>query len=593
MIRRILESPVAFSPLVVLFQIPWALAGGFSTSASGLTNQRLAMACLALLYEAVIGLGLAAGAWGVRRSVVLQAHRAPYTLVVWTLTACMTVVASQAFLHIYSGTKIVELRFVLINTLIILLVGFASSTYVIQSRKEHIDAFQKLQNSNEHLARLGVTGFDALQSERQALVETIHQTITPQLKFISSDLDMMRSDLSAQSSSQARELIEEQVLPKLRDQIASLASNEPQELLVAEPTNPVPKPRLALSNLPVAAAGSLIVGIVLGLPIFVSLVGFSKVPLWLIQIVAIYSPIFVLERIAQRTKRASRFPKVFWVVSACVTVVTLRLTIFAGSGFITVATSSHTPPFVVGIVYTFSVLLASLDKYFLDSYREAIARQQIADGALKARLAELEAARRATRRDLAHILHGPIQGRLASVRLRLNMLDELKESRTSISAHDSIGDIADVINEVTLELETLGNLREPEPQLTTINQIALLQKNWLGFITLSYKCSPKAAAALARNPILDKRVAAACMEVTTNASRHGAVSELDIGVDLVSEDSILRLIAQDDGSGVQSSVTPGMGLKEIAAEGGEWQFEPCTTGARLRVDFPMNRELAR
>ena len=593
MIRRILESPVAFSPLVVLFQIPWALGGSFSTSATGLTDQRLAMVCLALLYEAVIGLGLALGAWGVRRFAVLQAHRAPYTLVVWILTACMTVAASRAFLHIYSGTTVVALRFVLINTLIILLVGFASSTYVIQSRKEHIDAFQKLQNSNEHLAHLEETWLDELQSERQRLVETIHQTITPQLKFIASDLVMMKSDLSGQSSSQARALIEDQVLPKLRDQIADLASNEPQASLVAEPTNPVPKPRLVVSNLPVAASGSLIVGIVLGLPLFVSLAGISKVPLWLLQIMAIYSPVFVLERIARKMRRASRFPNLFWVVSACVTVVTLRLTIFAGSGFVTVATSSHTPPVIVGIVYTFSVLLASLDKYFLDSYREATARQQITDGVLKTRLAELEAVRRATRRELAHILHGPIQGRLASVRLKLNMLDELKENQTSISSHDSIGEIADVINEITHELETLGNLREPEPQLTTIDQIALLQRNWLGFITLSYKCSPKAAAALEKDPILDKKVAATCMEVTTNASRHGAVSELDISVELVRDDSILRLIAQDDGSGVQSAIAPGMGLKEIAAEGGEWQFEPCTTGARLRVDFPMNRELAR
>ena len=586
LIRRILESPVAFSPLVALFQIPWALAGSFSSANTGLTTPRLAMVFLALLYETVIGLGLALGAWGVRRFAVLQAHRATYTLAVWLLTAWISVAASQAFLQFHSGTPVVDLRFRLINTSIVLLVGFASATYVVQSRKEHIDAFQELQKSNAQLARLEETWFDALQFERKNLVETIRQTITPQLKLITSDLRIMQPNLLGQSSSQARSLIEEQVLPKLRQHISNLTSNEPQAMLVAAPTNPVPRPRLVLSKLPVAAAGSLIVGIILGLPIFVSVVGIGKVPLWLLQIIAIYSPVFALEQIAHRTTRGTRFPKVLWVILACVTVVTLRLTIFAGSAFVTVATNSHTPPVLVGIVYVFSVVLASLDKYFLDSYSEATSRQQVADGALKTRLTELEAARRTTRHDLAHILHGPIQGRLASVRLKLNMLDELKEGRTPGSSHDSIIELADVINEITHELETLGNLREPKPHITTMDQIVLLQKNWMGFITLSFTCSPPAAAALARDPLLDKKVAATCMEVTTNASRHGAVGELDISVELVRDDSILRLIAEDDGSGVQSSVTPGMGLKEIEAEGGQWRFEPCTTGARLCIDFP-------
>ena len=589
LIHRILESPVALSPLVVLLQIPWALAGGFSTLSSGFTNQRLAMACLALSYEAVIGISLVIGAWGFRRFEALQDHRAPYTLAVWILAAWLTVAASQAFTHIYSGTKVNDLRFMLINSLIVWLVGLASATYVVQSRKEHFDAFQELQKSNEQLARLEETWWNALESERQTLVDSIDKTITPQLKLISSDLRVMRADSSGQSSSQARLQIDEQVLPKLRQHISRLTANTPQTMRGPEPTNLVPKPRLVLSNLPVSASRSLIVGIVIGLPLFVSLVGISKVPLWLLQIVAIYSPVFVIERIAKQVTRVSRIPNLFWVLLACVTVVTLRLTIFAGPAFVTVAASSQTPPLMVGMVYTFSVLLASLDKYFLDSYIAAVSGQQVAQGLLTTRLATIEAARQNTRHNLARVLHGPIQGRLASVRLKLNMLDERNRGQTQSSSDGSISEIADVIDEITHDLETLGEPRTLVTELTTIDQIALLQRNWMGFITVSYNCSPSAAAMLASDPSLDRKVAAACMEVTTNASRHGDASELVISVELVNEDSILRLIAQDDGSGVQSSMARGMGLKEIEAEGGQWNFETCNTGAKLSVDFLLTR----
>jgi len=270
-----------------------------------------------------------------------------------------------------------------------------------------------------------------------------------------------------------------------------------------------------------------------------------------------------------------------------VMVVTLRLTIFSGHPFVTVARSTHTPPIAVGIVYAFSILLSSLDKYFVDSYVQATEAQEVAQSLLNARLKSIELSRHATREDLARILHGPIQGRLASVRLKLNMLDEMTRSAPRTSSQTTVMEIADIIDEVGRVIQSLGDPQSTEPQLTTSDQIALLQRNWMGFITVSYSCSPQAAALLADNLLLDRKVASACMEVTTNASRHGDANGLVISVELVNNQSILRLIAQDNGCGTTGPVTTGMGLREIDANGGSWSFEQCSTGARLRVDFPV------
>jgi signal transduction histidine kinase len=587
-IHRILESPVAFSPLVILLQIPWALGLAFSTVSSGLTNPRLTLAGLAIVHESVIGLSLALGAWGVRRFLVLQTHRAIYTLVLWIFAAWLTVAANEAYLHIYSITTEFDLRFKLINASIVWLVGLASATYVIQSRRNNLDAFQDLQKSNEQLSRLEDTWWDALQSERQSLVESIDQTITPALRLLSFDLRVMQNESLEQPSAQARLQIDDQVLPKLRQHISQLSSNTPRTMLEPESLYTPTKPRLVVSQLPVAATRSLIVGIAMGLPLFISMVGMSKVTLWLLQITAIYSPVFILERIAQRMTKLLRLPNAFWVLLACVTVVTLRLTIFAEPTFVTVATKTHTPPVIVGIVYTLSIMLASLDKYFVDAYITATTAQQVTKDLLNSRLASLETTRQSTRNDLARVLHGSIQGRLASVRLKLNMLDESAGIQGGTSIKDNIGEIADILDEITHELETLGEPRTLETELTTIDQIALLQRNWMGFITVSYNCSPQAATMLASDSSLDRKVATTCMEVTTNASRHGDASELVIRVELVNDESILRLIAQDNGCGTTGPVTAGMGLSEIDANGGSWSFEPWTTGARLRVDLPVN-----
>jgi signal transduction histidine kinase len=328
--------------------------------------------------------------------------------------------------------------------------------------------------------------------------------------------------------------------------------------------------------------------LIIGLPIFLSVIGLQKAPLWLLQILAIYAPLFLLERISRCKQIVATVPNIVWVVLGGITVVALRLTIFAGHPFVTVATGTHTPPAAVGLVYAFSVLLGSLDKYFVDSYVSATAEQEVTQNVLNARLKATEVARQATRDDLARILHGPIQGRLASVRLQLNMLDEMAQSQIGTSSQTNAMEIADIIDDIAHDVQTLGELQQPESKLSTKEQIALLQRNWMGFLTVNYTCSPKADAVLASNPILDKKVATACMEVTTNASRHGDASELVISVELVDDESILRLIAQDNGCGTRGPVTPGMGLSEIDANGGSWSFEPCTTGARLRVDFPVN-----
>ena len=584
--RRILQSPIAFSPLVLLLQIPWAIVGGSTVSSQSLTHHRLLAPGLAVSYLAVTGINFAFGTWSVRRFGFLAIHRATYTFAIWLLATIEIVAFNQAALNILSIPETFTLKEMLVSTTIVWLVGLASATYVVQSRREYSDAFNGLQTSNLHLARLETIWTDALNAERQDLVSSIDQTITPQLKLISSDLRDMQEGPSRQQYALAGTQIDDLVLPNLRYQIARLGEGTTSTATASEIQEIPTAPRLVLSDLPLDAVRSIKVAIIIGLPVFLSVSGIQRVPLWLLQILAIYSPVFVMQRIARRMT-LGRVPSIFWVLLACITVVTLRLTIFAGPTFVTVATSSHTPPVMVGIVYTLSILLASLDKYFVDSYIAAATAQRVTQDLLNSRLATLEATRQATRNGLARVLHGPIQGRLASVRLKLNLLDESASSQGAAWVEESVTEIADILDEITHELEALGDSRALENELTTIDQIALLQRNWMGFITVSYTCSPQAAAMLASDPSLDRKVAAACMEVTTNASRHGDASELVISVELVSEKSILRLIAQDDGSGVQSSVTPGMGLKEIHAEGGEWKFEPCPQGARLCVEFAV------
>jgi len=95
------------------------------------------------------------------------------------------------------------------------------------------------------------------------------------------------------------------------------------------------------------------------------------------------------------------------------------------------------------------------------------------------------------------------------------------------------------------------------------------------------------ASALANDPVLDRKVAAACLEVTANASRHGDASELDITLEIENDPSLLRIIAQDNGWGLSESPTAGFGLQHIEVDGGHWEFASCAEGAKLFVEFPL------
>jgi len=585
--RRLLESPYALSPVLLVLLIPWTLVAAFGDHAISQTTNNLALLWLAILNIAVIGLNLAVGSWALKQFEILVSHRATVVFVTWSLAAAQAFIINNFVLGKLSNSESFSLEFSLRSNPGMWGVGLTCATYVAQSRSEYVNRLQNLQTSNVTLSELELKWQDALRDERQTLVKTINETIKPELKLISASLRVVEQESVSNEYSQVRVRVDTDLLEKLRQLITNLTADTIAKGPKLQATQAFLRPQFMVRDLPLDAVRTVIANFIIAQPLAVSFFGFHRVLTWFIADLAIFTLFIAVHKMLRQARTSWCPPNIFFVIFVISFVSLSKLEIIAWPGTTHAGVKFDSQHLLVSILYVFSLLLGSLDKYFVDSYTAATTELEIADLQLNSKLATIEMTRQSTRRDLARVLHGPIQGRLASVRLKLNMLDETTRTQGKNFLQKSMNDIADIIDDIALDVENLGDLSVVDSGPTTEEQIAILKQNWESFMQVRFACSTPVAQILANDPTLDRKIASACLEVTTNASRHGDASELQIELELKNDRSTIQLIAQDNGWGVQDSPVAGIGLQEIELDGGKWDFKPCPKGARLLVEFPL------
>jgi len=212
---------------------------------------------------------------------------------------------------------------------------------------------------------------------------------------------------------------------------------------------------------------------------------------------------------------------------------------------------------VPGLMVTLSYGLVVESQRRLERVKESLRAEE-------QRRSEILGASRQLDRDVAEALHRTVQGRLAAavIMLRLGQRDD---------AWAQVIEMASV--EIPWLLERMGDSHAdrvlvPDPPMgLTVVQVDDVPLDQQTFALL-------------------KR---AVGEIAVNARRHGRASSLVVSVE--TDHVRCRVVCEDDGSGIQGPVTPGLGSRllddTLVAAGGSWRLDPSKSGCRVVLDLPL------
>lgn len=189
-----------------------------------------------------------------------------------------------------------------------------------------------------------------------------------------------------------------------------------------------------------------------------------------------------------------------------------------------------------------------------------------------------------TREQVAELLHGPVQGRLAAVSLAIRLhMDSLQRGEDP-SLLELKRRVDHLLDETSRDLKRLG--REPVDRSRDVaERLAAVVRQWQGFLDLTIDADALVVDVLDGHPDTAEHLTRCLDEAVTNASRHGGARRV-MARCRIEEGSLLVLDVFDDGIGVIDGPTAGIGLESVTASGGVWEFQPVSgTGAHLRVTW--------
>jgi signal transduction histidine kinase len=187
------------------------------------------------------------------------------------------------------------------------------------------------------------------------------------------------------------------------------------------------------------------------------------------------------------------------------------------------------------------------------------------------------------RKELASILHGPLQGRIAGIAMALRLNAE-EEDLSDDEKSKKLEDIERLLQTVIHDVQELFKVEKNQPEASIIIKLIKLRRSWEGIATVSWRIEPKVFAILTSNYF--KIVSEILYESVSNSVRHGGASVVAISLDTDSKDLILTIT--DDGKGLKEEITQGSGLHKISEVGATYSFDhEVQQGAKLTVLLPI------
>jgi len=230
-----------------------------------------------------------------------------------------------------------------------------------------------------------------------------------------------------------------------------------------------------------------------------------------------------------------------------------------------------------------SIIMASLIVTIVEArqktYRDLVAMNE----KLQVDLDWMENRSKELRKELASILHGPLQGRIAGVAMALRLIATDQETSDDEKSK-KLEEIEKLLTTVMQDVQELFKVEQNQPEASIVLKLINLRRSWQGIATVKWSIEPTVFASLPTSSF--QAINEILYEATSNSVRHGRANAIAISLKVDLNDFVM--IVTDDGAGVSSEINPGAGLRKFSEFGCTYSFaQKVTGGAELTVRYPL------
>jgi signal transduction histidine kinase len=231
-----------------------------------------------------------------------------------------------------------------------------------------------------------------------------------------------------------------------------------------------------------------------------------------------------------------------------------------------------------------SVVVTSMIVTIVEARRKTLSELVAMNEKLQVNLDWMDNRSRELRREIASILHGPLQGRIAGVVMSLRLLDSNSESSEPEKVR-RLQEIEELLSTVISDVQELFKVGTHEPEASIILKLINLRRSWEGIAVISWSVQPEVFAAVPS--VSFNALSEVLYEAVSNSVRHGGATSINIIFEV--DPKLLTLTVSDNGAGIKEDLTPGSGLHKISEVGGTYQFTPgVELGAQLVIHFALH-----
>lgn len=184
----------------------------------------------------------------------------------------------------------------------------------------------------------------------------------------------------------------------------------------------------------------------------------------------------------------------------------------------------------------------------------------------------------AVRDQLAGLLHGPVQGRLAAASMALRMYVAAQEAGEVKDLAATMRTTTILLDRAQADIELIGR-SDAAPLESLVEGVERIARTWAGLLVISFEQDDR----WVRPADFTTGCVDVIGELITNASRHGDARRVSIAY-LGLDQETARIEMVDDGSGPAPGVIEGQGLAGVRRWDGTWELSRDPGGgARVTV----------
>lgn len=577
---------------------PAGLAGSISLALDG--GVAGAWTAIAVGLVAELAVGLAYLAIGSLPGYLNGSRRRAWILVTWTVASILRALVTFVLTREFTTDPSRETQFDL-GVIGLVVAGIplqALGSYLLTSLTEHRNERTSLAASIQRYEQLSRTSRVHLAEYRARLEMTLHQSVAPQIRSLLSELSVVTSGGGRGDLERIAKRIDMDLRNEVRRLSHAIAADTTTAQVDSQP-QAMSWRSLAIGILKDPIPVWLTIGLAfcLRLPVELSPGGSGALLRFLTTLLFLFILLHLINSVRSRiTSNGNVLPSVAVGIGTYLLLFLGTAAVIAGTaqlwpvGQMTEWFSGSIPRHIPGAIWVAVGALVATALIVANQQRRADAvRLAAINRDISLEFSALEAEAQSVRSQLAQVLHGPIQGRLAIASMLLRDSDSTSNPDPD-AAEPNMSRIKELLESIETDIVLQQTSHSSADPWQSAEQFRHL---WRGLLEADLTLTPEAVAILAGSPPLNTRVFEIIGETALNASRHGQAHRLTIAVrhEESMRDSLL-IEALNDGNPPPPGVPSGLGSARIRQMGGQWSLSVTEDGwVKTHITLPVPRNV--